>query len=399
MQYAPSIADTQYTDVSLPPSPPLRMSKSTLFEVLHRIGHAFSHVQYAVCGTAAMVAFDFDRRKPTHVSIVCPSHTRDVLASWAVTGGMMLYPSKPNEIGIPVDGDTWMIQVKYLETDDNHRFERLDACHFNFGCDDVTTAVLTPAAQLEQIAQVYIDPRYNQSWRYKERLGSDAIWLLEQMCKQDVDKFGMDLRHANIPTIRDQRFWLVFTTAHPEAVGLFYDAGLRDEEEEVSGNGRENGKEYEQEQEHANAEEYDAQEYGQEYGPEYYQEIDQENEEEHDQEQGHEQERARVESPVSPHDPPPEQPRRRDESGRSRRRSSRVRSRSRTRTDQGSRRRRRPSEHGPILTRAEERRVAMDRARARGQVRRRSSQEPNKFSLSSALDSLLGGGHRDGYRR
>ncbi|KAI8270686.1 26S proteasome regulatory subunit rpn11 [Colletotrichum sp. SAR11_239] len=232
MQYAPSIADSQYTDVSLPPSPPLRMSRSTLFEVLHRIGHAFSHVQYAVCGTAAMVAFGFDRRKPTHVSIVCPSHTRDVLASWAVAGGMMLYPSKPNEIGVPVDGDTWTIQVKYLEADDNHKFERLDACHFNFGGDEVVTAVLTPAAQLEQIAQVYINPRYNQSWRYKERLGGDAIWLLEQMCKEGVNKFGMDLRHANIPTIRDQRFWLVFTTAHPEAVGLFYDAGLRDEEEE-----------------------------------------------------------------------------------------------------------------------------------------------------------------------
>ncbi|KAJ5011799.1 hypothetical protein K4K57_005137 [Colletotrichum sp. SAR 10_99] len=164
------------------------MCKSTLFEVLHRIGHVFSHVQYAVCGTAAMVAFGFDRRKPTHISIVCPSHTRDVLASWAVAGGMALYPSKPNEIGVPVDGDTWMIQVKYLETDDNHRFERLDACHFNFGCNDVTTAVLTPAAQLEQIAQVYINPRYNQSWRYKERLGGDAIWLLEQMCKEDVHK-------------------------------------------------------------------------------------------------------------------------------------------------------------------------------------------------------------------
>ncbi|KAE9575107.1 hypothetical protein CGMCC3_g9067 [Colletotrichum fructicola] len=232
MQYAPSIADSQYTDVSLPPSPPLRMSISTLFEVLHRIGHTFSHVQYAVCGTAAMVAFGCDRRKPTHVSIVCPSHTRDVLASWAVAGGMMLYPSKPNEIGVPVDGDTWTIQVKYLETDDNHRFERLDACHFNFGCDDVTTAVLTPAAQLEQIAQVYINPRYNQSWRYKERLGGDAIWLLEQMCKEGVNKFGMNLRNANIPTIRDQRFWLVFMTAHPEAVGLFYDAGLRGEEEQ-----------------------------------------------------------------------------------------------------------------------------------------------------------------------
>ncbi|KAI8297338.1 26S proteasome regulatory subunit rpn11 [Colletotrichum sp. SAR11_240] len=205
---------------------------STLFEVLHRIGHAFSHVQYAVCGTAAMVAFNFNRRKPTHVSIVCPSHTRDVLASWAVAGGMMLYPSKPNEIGVPVDGDTWTIQVKYLETDDNHTFERLDACHFNFGCDDVTTAVLTPAAQLEQIAQVYIDPRYNQSWRYKERLGGDAIWLLEQMCKEGVNRFGMSFRNANIPTIRDQRFWLVFTTAHPEAVGLFHDAGLRDEEDE-----------------------------------------------------------------------------------------------------------------------------------------------------------------------
>ncbi|KAI8194436.1 26S proteasome regulatory subunit rpn11 [Colletotrichum sp. SAR 10_65] len=251
----------QYTDVSLPPSPPLRMSKLTLFEVLHRIGHAFSHVQYAVCGTAAMVAFGFGRRKPTHVSIVCPSHTRDVLASWAVAGGMMLYPSNPNDIGVPVDEDIWTIQVKYLETDDNHRFERLYACHFNFGCDDVTTAVLTPAAQLEQIAQVYINPRYNQSWRYKERLGGDAIWLLEQMCKEGVNKFGMNLRNANIPTIRDQRFWLVFTTAHPEAVGLFYDAGLRDEEEE-------------------------------EYAHEYEQEYEREIEQEYDKDQGPEQEQS-----------------------------------------------------------------------------------------------------------
>ncbi|KAF0328742.1 hypothetical protein GQ607_004154 [Colletotrichum asianum] len=292
MQYAPSIADSQYTDVSLPPSPPLRMCKSTLFEVLHRIGHVFSHVQYAVCGTAAMVAFGFDRRKPTHVSIVCPSHTRDVLASWAVAGGMMLYPSKPNEIGVSVDGDTWMIQVKYLETDDNHRFERLDACHFNFGCDDVITAVLTPAAQLEQIAQVYIDPRYNQSWRYKERLGDDAIWLLEQMCKEGVPNCGMNLGNANIPTIRDQRFWLVFTTAHPEAVGLFYDAGLRDEEEEVSGSGRGNRQEceHQHEQDHAHTQEYEQEhahtqeyeQYEQQYAHEYEQEYEREIEQEHE---------------------------------------------------------------------------------------------------------------------
>ncbi|KAL0935564.1 uncharacterized protein CTRU02_210155 [Colletotrichum truncatum] len=214
--------------------PQPRMSLATVHEILYRIGQTFSHVQYAVCGTAAMIAYGFTDRLPVYVSIICPTHTKDVIKSWAVAGGMSTYSSEPDVIGVTVAGDeVWKIWVKYLAMDQSHRFDRLETVGMAFGGNDVTTQVLTMPALLNQIAMRYIDGRESEPWRYREKLAGDAVWLLERICESHMPE--QSLMGARISSVRDPAFWLVFTTAHPETVEMFYNAGLRDDDEESVG--------------------------------------------------------------------------------------------------------------------------------------------------------------------
>ncbi|OHX00014.1 hypothetical protein CSPAE12_01243 [Colletotrichum incanum] len=101
------------------------MTPVSTYQVLHRIGQTFSHVQYAVCGTAAILAYGNNARLSTHVSIVCPAYAQDVIKSWAAaTSGMLVYPGEPNIIGVAdMDGDVWKVKIKPMVSDDS--FETL----------------------------------------------------------------------------------------------------------------------------------------------------------------------------------------------------------------------------------------------------------------------------------
>ncbi|KAF6807919.1 hypothetical protein CSOJ01_07864 [Colletotrichum sojae] len=204
-------------------SPLPRPDPHAVREVLYRIGMIFSHCQYAVCGTAAMTAYGFTARRPAHVSIVCPAYTREVVMSWAAAAGLTTYPDDPDAFGVATAaGDTYKVRVKYLATDDNHRFDRLETVCMRVGDDDTLTQVLTLPALVNQIAMVYVDERWAMD---RDVLAGDVAWLLRRICE---DGTGLQrLEGARIPGVREPAFWLAFSTAHPVTAGLFYDAGFR----------------------------------------------------------------------------------------------------------------------------------------------------------------------------
>ncbi|KAK1983924.1 hypothetical protein LZ30DRAFT_780202 [Colletotrichum cereale] len=203
------------------------MTPASTYQVLHRIGQTFSHVQYAVCGTAAMLAYGNNARSCTHVSIVCPAYARDVFKSWAAaTSGMLVYPSEPNIIGVADnDGDVWTVRIKPVPHDDC--FETLSTVGLDFGDDGALTKVLTMPALVNRIAAGYVlgvgGPSAEEVCL--DDVADDLIWLLSRICEENRPE--QQLTNQSVPVVRSPAFWLDFTTAYPMLPGLFYDAGLR----------------------------------------------------------------------------------------------------------------------------------------------------------------------------
>ncbi|KAJ0160237.1 hypothetical protein CTA2_8325 [Colletotrichum tanaceti] len=217
------------------PDPPdqSRMTPASTYEILHRIGQTFSHVQYAVYGTAAMLAYGNTAHLCTHVSIVCPAYAQGVIKSWAAaTSGMLTYPGISNTIGVAdMDGEVWTVEITPITCDGT--FETLTTVSFCFGRDGTPTRVLTMPALVNQVAMAYLRDgcAFEDSARF-DALAGDLIWLLEQICKDGRPE--QRLSAERVPAVREPLFWLDFTAAYPELTGLFYDAGLRvDDVEEV----------------------------------------------------------------------------------------------------------------------------------------------------------------------
>ncbi|CCF35344.1 hypothetical protein CH063_07152 [Colletotrichum higginsianum] len=203
-----------------------RMTPASTYEILHRIGQTFSHVQYAVYGTAAMLAYGNTAHLCTHVSIVCPAYAQEVIKSWAAaTSGMLTYPGISNTIGVTdMDGEVWTVEITPITCDGT--FETLSAVSFCFGRDGTPTRVLTMPALVNQVAVAYLRDGcvFEDSDRLDASAG-DLVWLLEQICKDGRPE--QRLSAERVPAVREPLFWFDFTAAHPGLAGLFRDAGLR----------------------------------------------------------------------------------------------------------------------------------------------------------------------------
>ncbi|GKT97043.1 LOW QUALITY PROTEIN: hypothetical protein Ct61P_14893 [Colletotrichum tofieldiae] len=201
------------------------MTPASTYEVLHRIDQTFSHVQYAVCGTAAMLSYGNNARPSTHVSIMCPAYAQDVIKSWAAaTSGMLVYPGEPNIIGVAdVDGDVWKVKIKPIVSNDN--FRTLSTVRFGFGNDRAVTNILTMPALVNQIAVAYVLGGPAAKERNLDTMAGDLIWLLKQICNDD--RAEQKLTTQDVPAVGNPAFWLDFTTAYAKLPGLFYDAGFR----------------------------------------------------------------------------------------------------------------------------------------------------------------------------
>ncbi|KAK2026181.1 hypothetical protein LX32DRAFT_509060, partial [Colletotrichum zoysiae] len=227
--YSTYRGDTELRHISRPRSPPQlptqgQMTPASTYQVLHRIGQTFSHVQYAVCGAAAMLAYGNNARGCTHVSIVCPAYARDVIKSWAAAASdMSVYPGEPDIIGVAdKDGDVWTVKIEPMPYD-----EKLCTVDMGFGADGALTKILAMPALVNRIAAAYALGVCGSAAgeMCSDDVADDLIWLLSQICQDDRPE--QQLTMQSVPAVRSPAFWIDFASAYPRLPGLFYDAGFR----------------------------------------------------------------------------------------------------------------------------------------------------------------------------
>lgn len=205
-----------------------RLSLESVDAVLAELANKLSHIQFAVCGLAAMCVVGFRSRRPRHISVVCASHTRAVLRSWAAASGMLLDPTKPDHVGVWVDGTVHHVRIKYLDEE----FDRLTTFRYTPGASPtggvahsdgapLSVAVLTLPSQIEMVATAYAFERNRYAWRARNLLAHDLFWLLAAAIRT-----GVKLRYADMPVVGDDRFWQPFTNSYPEAAKMFRKAGM-----------------------------------------------------------------------------------------------------------------------------------------------------------------------------
>ncbi|OHE92924.1 Mov34/MPN/PAD-1 family protein [Colletotrichum orchidophilum] len=203
------------------------MSSASTCQVLHRIGQTFSHVQYAVCGDAAMVAYGHPARPASHISIICPVYAQEVMKSWAAaTSGMLNYAGEPDTLGVAdEDGRVWPVKMRTMAFE--RSFETLPTVSFRLGSDSSLTTVLTMPALVNEIALSYVIDRHTEEEGFLDDLAADLAWLLREMIQDSSPEQKLNAEDA--PAIGKPIFWFDFTDTYPELAGLFYDAGYRPE--------------------------------------------------------------------------------------------------------------------------------------------------------------------------
>jgi len=242
---------------------PNAMAPDTLAELFDALDRAFSHIPYAICGRAAMHAWGFDGAPPRRVSVMCPTHSKEVIKSWAAANGAHLDPDRPELVGVETaDGEVRKVRIKYLDTAD---FETLRIAqprlplrrsalvgrpgdYANFYEHAAAAArrdtkpyaeprVLALESMLDQAALAYKeDRRAQKSASARRSIGQDALWIVRRLADlqaaSTVERAGGGplvvgkLSGAAVPQVLDPLFWDIFVLEHPEAPALFTRAGL-----------------------------------------------------------------------------------------------------------------------------------------------------------------------------
>lgn len=206
--------------------------------LLEAIDNAFQHIPYAVCGLAGLFVWGFTKRIPFHVSIMCPSHSKENIKSWCKAFGGILYPNEPEFIGLPTsDGRVGRVKIKYL----SRGFDRLNVVRIPIpmltneddqksGSSKGAASVrgLSLACLLDQAAQSYIeDMQKSDSHRRRMQIKDNIYWILDRLHTGNPVEDGMEgLTPENVPNVVKEAFWDLFRQTYPDSTVMFRQAGL-----------------------------------------------------------------------------------------------------------------------------------------------------------------------------
>ncbi|KAG7044324.1 Mov34/MPN/PAD-1 family protein [Colletotrichum scovillei] len=228
---APESPAESYLHAPSPSFPRPDISPASTYQILHRLGSTFSHVQYAVCGDAALIAYGHGSRSASHVTIICPAYAQEVMKAWAAaTSGMLNYPGESDTLGVSdEEGQVWPVKMRTMAFE--RSFETLPTVSLCLGDDSSSTTILTMPALVNEIALSYVVDRHIEEEGFLDELAVDLVWLLQSIIEDGSPEQTLNAQDA--PAISNPIFWYDFTDAYPELAGLFYDAGYRPEGSEV----------------------------------------------------------------------------------------------------------------------------------------------------------------------
>lgn len=221
------------------------MDRETVCEMSTQIDRCFGHIPYAICGLSALVHHGFTQRKPTKIHVVCPSHARHVVRSWALAQAVPQVHDRtgnPNVFALRSrSGDWYAVKVRYaadfgemgIHTHDmvshlgpgSSSSPSLSSSSSSSFCK-APARVLDLPTLADEVAVAYVDQLRTATAGLEKQKGfeEDMRWILARIAErhapadQDFAKF--------VPHIVHNSFWLPFTASFPYAIQLFQRAGL-----------------------------------------------------------------------------------------------------------------------------------------------------------------------------
>ncbi|KAG9258208.1 uncharacterized protein F5Z01DRAFT_670858 [Emericellopsis atlantica] len=191
------------------------MELQVVVELVGTIARVFSHIPYAVVGLAAMVCHGLPGAKPSRIVLACPGHAKDVVRGWAIAQGLRSGHA-PNLFSVmSSDGKMRVVEIGYIECG----FEALAITHM--GADQAKVLSLATIANLIATAYVRELTIATINHHRQDTHANDLRWVLCAMIER-----GERLSYPLVGSVMTLEFWVPFTTAYPDTVGLFADAGL-----------------------------------------------------------------------------------------------------------------------------------------------------------------------------
>ncbi|KEY68433.1 hypothetical protein S7711_01208 [Stachybotrys chartarum IBT 7711] len=211
--------DSAYTGAYVLKAASEPLSPAAVRSVVECIGVLFEGMAYAVCGLAAMTYYGFRGRRPTQVSLLCPSESRRVMQCWAVAKGMRPVPDALDAFWLNTpDGGVRRVRLKFTS-----EFRGLSSVRVG----PSRTSILTLPSVADMVALGYVHGLQDASLRRQQAFANDMCWILRLIAEmRDEGAATHRLRGPLVPHIVQRTFWLPFTLSFPDSVALFARAGL-----------------------------------------------------------------------------------------------------------------------------------------------------------------------------
>ncbi|KFA64403.1 hypothetical protein S40285_01078 [Stachybotrys chlorohalonatus IBT 40285] len=220
VQLAPAWTyDSTNTGAYVLPAANEPLDPAAVCSVVECIGVLFEGMAYAVCGLAAMTYHGFRGRRPTQVSLLCPSESRRVMQCWAVAKGMRPVPDALDAFWLNTpNGGVRRVRLKFTS-----EFRGLSSVRVG----PSRTSILTLPSIADMVALGYVHGLQDASLRRQQAFANDMCWILRRIAEMhDEDAATHRLRGPLVPHIVQRTFWLPFTLSFPDSVALFARAGL-----------------------------------------------------------------------------------------------------------------------------------------------------------------------------
>ncbi|KAL2110138.1 hypothetical protein VUR80DRAFT_1582 [Thermomyces stellatus] len=149
-----------------------------------------AHVPYAITSLSALAIWGFAAYIPTHVSILCPEHCRDVVTGWAFATGVVLY-SRQKGFGLQLRGEKGhvrRVRVKFV------------AAEVFAGLKAVGKArVLSLASLIDVLAGEFIDMKGENAGAKRLTLGGGILWAVNKMVEVGAEVGKGEVRNVGNP--------------------------------------------------------------------------------------------------------------------------------------------------------------------------------------------------------
>lgn len=194
-------------------SPDAPMQPPTVNAVATWLSENLSHVPYAITSLSALSMWGFPRYLPTHVSILCPEHCRNVVTGWAVATGVVLYPRQKG-FGLQLRGEDGgrvrRVRVKFVPADVFSAFRTVGAAR-----------VLSLASLVDVLAGEFMDMAGENAGEKRVVLGGGITWAVDRMIETRAEVGEGEVRNVGNPLFLEP-----FACTFPGSREAFFTAGL-----------------------------------------------------------------------------------------------------------------------------------------------------------------------------